>query len=675
MTRLSRMHQVVLTALWLGVALGAPRGAGGEIVFATRREIDVGTDPIAATFVGGDPTRLLVAGGDGIGAFRRDGDGLARSARSPAGRGAQVLVAGPLGRDGANRVVFATRDAAQVRIALLDGRGGLGPDEVVALPAPARAARIAALAPGGLSVLLVLHDDGLSLLEQGAAGWERRELAAPRFGSDLAVADLDGDGRVDLIVADAAAGELRLLRGDGNGGFTSAAALPRGHEPRRLLAGDANGDGRVDLLSIGDDGLLLHAAEPDGRFAAPRRLLASPHLSDVGFADVNGDRRPDLLVADRSRGAVTVLLATADGSFATGDAYLVGPEPATLLVGDIDGDGHADGLAFSRLGGGATLLRGRGDGHFDGVPCAPAAFGDLTAIVADDFNDDGDVDLAVASEEGGNIGIFLGSGDGRFRPQLPIAVGRQPRALTVGDFNEDDRPDMAVANFGSDAVVILIGDGRGGFAAPRPITVGTGPSAISVGSFSSPTSVDLAIVNSLSNSVSVLYGDRRGQFSRVSTFPVAARPSFLIVGDTNEDGNQDLVVGSEFSESVAILLGTGAQLAEPKTNQLSGAAKPSAAEDFDRDGAMDLVNPVESGGAIEILPGVDANRFGKPIRVGVGRDPHALATADFDHDGRIDIAVVHRGSQTIAILLNRSPPPKPVPAKPVPAKQRGGHEA
>ena len=221
-----------------------------------------------------------------------------------------------------------------------------------------------------------------------------------------------------------------------------------------------------------------------------------------------------------------------------------------------------------------------------------------------------------------------------FAFQSPLAVGRQPRALVTSDFNQDDLPDLAVVNFGGDAVAILQGDGRGGFAAPQLIGVGTGPSAIGVGSFGTDTSTDLAIVNSLSDSVSVLYGDGRGQFPTVATFPVAARPSFLIIGDTNRDGHQDLVVGSQFSESVAILLGDGRQLAAPTTNKLKGVARPSLAEDFDQDGEMDLVNPDEAAGVVEILPGTAPGRFGSPIRLFVGRDPHAVATGDFDRDGR-----------------------------------------
>jgi hypothetical protein len=105
---------------------------------------------------------------------------------------------------------------------------------------------------------------------------------------------------------------------------------------------------------------------------------------------------------------------------------------------------------------------------------------------------------------------------------------------------------------------------------------------------------------------------------------------------------------------VAIFLGTGQQLSAPTTNKLSAVARPALAEDFDRDGQMDLINPDESAGIVEVLPGTAPGKFGTPIRLFVGRDPHAIATGDFDRDGRIDIAVLHRATQTIAILLNRS---------------------
>jgi hypothetical protein len=624
---------------------------GATIQFDSRQPLVLGTDPSAAALTGDG--KLLVSGADGLLAFQRRGSSLVEVSRSDADRGAGLVAADN------GWAAIAGRDVARVRLLPLTA-GGFGSAETVDMPALARALRVAPLAAsGGDAAVFVLHDEGLSLLVHEREGWQRRELAAPHFGADLAVGDLSGDGCADLVVAEEARRELHLLRGDCHGGFEPAAAVTSGPAPHRVVIADATGDGLADLLVLADDGLAVHAAVRGGSFAAPRRWAASPHLADVAVVELNGDGRPDLLLADRSRGMVSVMLGTATGGFVSGDAYLVGAAPQSVLAADIDGDGRADALALSRLGGGATLLRGRGDGRLDGVPCALAELGELSAVVAEDFNGDDWPDLAVASESGGTLGIFLGLGDGHFRALPPIAVGRQPRALAVSDFNQDDKSDLAVANFGGDTVAILLGDGRGGFSAPLALGVGTGPSAIGVGSFRNPTSVDLAIVNSLSNSVSVLYGDGRGQFPSVRTYPVTTRPSFLIVGDTNEDGNQDLVVGGEFSESVAILLGTGAELSPPATNQLSATAKPSVAEDFDHDGKMDLVNPDPIGGAVEILPGIGDGAFGKAIRVVVGRDPRAIATADFDRDGRIDIAVVHRSSQTIAVLLNRSPAPPP----------------
>lgn len=654
----SPLRLLALAALFGAAVHAAPVRA--EIDFATRNDFAVGTGATAFIWLGEANEPLLIADSEGLHAWRLTGGKLQRGARSPAGGGARVLAVGPLPANGARPVAFASRDSARIAIAPLGADGAVGPAALIGLPALPRAAVVAPISGGAEAAVFVAHDDGLSVLQQSGDTWRRRELAGPPFASDLA-AVANRDGHTDLIAADEASNQLYWLRGDGVGGFEPAAPIATQRRPRRVVAADVSGDGRADLLVLGEDGLTVHRAGPGG-FLAGESIWAVPHLADAAVGDINGDGRVDLAVVDRSRSTVTILLAAPSGGFTLGETYLAGTGPERLLLTDVDADGRLDALTLNLLADSTTLLRGRGDGTFDGIAGVRGALGDLTAAVVGDFNRDELPDLAVASEDGGRIGILLGRGDGGFTVLPPLTVGRQPRALAVGDFNQDGQVDLAVVNFGSDAVVILAGDGRGGFAAPRAIAVGVGPSAITTGSFSSPTATDLAIVNSLSDSVSVLYGDGRGQFPTVATFPVAARPSFLIVGDTNRDGNQDLVVGSEFSESVAILLGTGHQLDAPTTNKLSGTARPSVAEDFDRDGQMDLVNPDESGGRIEILPGTAPGEFGPPLHIMVGRDPRAVATGDFDRDGRIDLAVVHRNTQTIAILLNRSPtnlPPKP----------------
>lgn len=637
-------------------ALGlAATGARGEVQFQSRSDFDLGSSPTAFAVAGADPAVLLVTTADGIAAYRREEGQLVRSARPRIGRGAQLLAAGPLGREGAPQIAYGGRGAARIEVADVGAQGELGEPEAVELPALPKLARIAPLTAAGGAALFVVTDDGLSVLMRGDSSWQRHDVGAPRFVSDVAVGDVTGDGRNDLLVADQTLNQLRLYRGVGDGSFEAAASVETLRAPGRLLLADLDRDGHPDVLVAGEDGLAYQSAQPDGHFAPPQFIWTVPHLADLALADLTGDGRLDLVVVNRHRAALSVLIGGGGGNFTLGESYLVGAGPQAVQLADVTGDGRLDALTLNQLADSATLLRGRGDGRFDGMGCLIGALGDLTALMVDDFDRDDHPDLAVASEDGGRIGVFLGRGDGGFRALPPIAVGRQPRALTSGDFNQDEIPDLAVVNFGSDAVAILDGDGRGGFASPRAIRVGTGPSAIGIGSFASPTSVDLAVVNSLSDSVSVLYGDGRGQFPTVTNYPVAARPSFLIIGDTNRDGNQDLVVGSELSESVSIMLGTGSQLDAPTKNTLSATAKPSLAGDLDGDDEMELINPDQTRGVVEILPGVGPGKFGLPITVPVGRDPHAVAAADFNHDGRIDIAVAHQATQTIAILINRSP--------------------
>ena len=645
----------LLAAALVCAVVCAGTAAQADIAVQKRTDVVVGSSPSAFALIPGTPPTLLISTAKGLAAFHYEDGVLEAGPRSSEGHGAEVVVSGPLAPGGASAVAYASRETAHVTIAPVDAQGVIGTPDLIDLPALPRAARIGPLRVGGSSALFVAHDAGLSVILRGEEGWQRRELAAPAFATDVAAADLDGNGTIDLVVADESTNRLAILRGLGDGGFEAGPQLATARTPKRVVVADIDGDRRPDLLVLSHDGLVAHLARADGGFAQALPLQAGSHLVDIAAADVTGDGRADLAVLDQSRSTLTLLHGGDSRRFALGDSYLVGYGADAVVLADLDGDGTADAVTLNRLGDSATLLRGLGGGVFDGVVCVRSEIGDLTAVAVEDFNRDGYSDLAVVSENGGRVAIHLGRGDGRFRSLTPLAIGRQPRAVVATDFNQDDNPDLAVVNFGSDAVAILHGDGRGGFAPPRTVSVGTGPSAISVGSFGSDTGADLAIVNSLSNSVSVLYSDGRGEFPTVTTFPVSARPSFLIVGDTNRDGHQDLVVGSEFSESVAVLLGDGRKLDAPTTNQLSATARASLAEDLDQDGHVDLINPEETAGQIEILPGTGPGEFGRAIQVEVGRDPRVVATGDFDRDGRVDLAVVHRATQTIAILLNRSP--------------------
>ena len=126
---------------------------------------------------------------------------------------------GPLGTGGAPAVAYASRAAARITVAPVDPQGNVGGAELIDLPALPRVARVAIPAAGGAAALFVAHDDGISMIARGPDGWQRNELAAPRFARDFAVGDLDGDGHADLVVADESTNQLSVLRG--GGGFAS----------------------------------------------------------------------------------------------------------------------------------------------------------------------------------------------------------------------------------------------------------------------------------------------------------------------------------------------------------------------------------------------------------------------------------------------------------------------
>jgi hypothetical protein len=241
-----------------------------------------------------------------------------------------------------------------------------------------------------------------------------------------------------------------------------------------LTAADVNGDGKLDLvLANGGVGVLL--GNGDGTFqAAANYASGGDNAESVAVADVNGDGIPDLLVANEcagdcefdERGAVGVLLGNGDGTFQAAVSYDTGGFLAnSVAVGDVNGDGKPDLVVANQNSVGVLL--GNGDGTFQ--PALSYGSGGLSVAVAD-VNGDGKPDLVVAGC--GGVCILLGNGDGTFKPAVSYNPGGSI-AVTVADVNGDGKPDLLVANecdssspdcrYGSAGV--LLGNGDGTFQA------------------------------------------------------------------------------------------------------------------------------------------------------------------------------------------------------------------
>jgi hypothetical protein len=329
-------------------------------------------------------------------------------------------------------------------------------------------------------------------------------------------ADFNGDGRLDLAVANYLSHSVSVLLGNANGTFQPALTSPTGANPRSLAVGDFNSDGKLDVATAnaGDVSVLL--GNGDGTFGAPRSL-------SLGF----------------------------------------GEQPASVAVGDFNADGKLDlgvtantyyGFWYGYYGT-ANVLLGNGDGSFSAPSWNFLEWGWHNSAVVADFNGDGKHDFAAANSDYWTVSVLLGDGTGNLiYGQSWFPTGAYPSSVAAGDVNGDLKTDLVTANYYGNSVSVLLGNGTGGFAAAQTYAVGSGPTSVVIGDFNGDGRVDIATANSAGNDLSVLYGRPDGTFSAPLNIATVPGAYALAVGDFNGDGWLDVAAASPNGDQVSVLL-------------------------------------------------------------------------------------------------------------------------
>lgn len=335
------------------------------------------------------------------------------------------------------------------------------------------------------------------------------QIASP---SGVVTSDFNEDGNADLAVT--GVGRVSVYLGNSNGTLTPSTSSPipvpsppfdnfaSPYAGPGLAVGDFNRSGHQGLIV----GLLQNQAavvlfgNGDGTFTGSGTLASArgAPLMSIAAADFNGDGDLDLLTLGGVNGASPfTLLGYGHGAFngVAQNFEIVGgglANESSLAVGDFNGDGKLDGVVEAGSGGEQILL-GNGDGTFTQGTSLSASG---CAAVAD-FNGDGKLDVAVCDPSTNMLTIFLGDGTGNFTTGNVLAVGTEPEAMLAGDFNNDGKLDLAVANFGDNTVSLLLGNGDGTFtfASGQPYVVGKGPIALAAGDFNGDGKLDLAVAN------------------------------------------------------------------------------------------------------------------------------------------------------------------------------------
>lgn len=439
----------------------------------------------------------------------------------------------------------------------------------------------------------------------------------------------------------------------------------------------------IALCTVCTPWLSALAQTPVGFLANPSELNVGTTPLGVAAGDFDGNGIPDLCTANADSANVSILLGRGNGTF---DDTLPRPTvetvPVAVATGDLDGDGKIDIVAVDDFDNTLNALLNQGGGTF-----APAIVTTTGAspegVVLGKFDADAILDAATANFDAATVSVLKGAGDGHFTVSDEVPVGDSPVGVAADDLDKDGKPDLVVTNSagGDDftgTVSVLRNAGDGTFEALPEILVSCGaddctPVAVGIGDFNGDGNLDFAVANEYADTVTIFRGDGHLNFTRGAIVPTGSAPESLVVADFNGDGKLDIATTSNFQDNVAVLLGKGdgAFLPQPSTTVATAAAAGAITV------ALTDASRFPDRGVVEITP-VDRLQYNRKagnvltLAVPLSQDvaaqaaaalvfptdtsPWGLATADFNGDGKADLAATNMDAEDVSVLLNISGP-------------------
>ncbi|CAF4566284.1 unnamed protein product, partial [Rotaria socialis] len=519
--------------------------------------------------------------------------------------------------------------------------------------------------------------DGLIIIFNSGNGTFERQIqyfvGFNAFPAYVTTEHLNRDSYLDIVTVNWKYNSISVLMGQNNGIFSIAKMYLTGLGSYPMVAaiGDINNDNRSDIIiaNSGLDSIGILFGYNYATFESYQNCSDNNTLRPEGIttADFNNDRYLDTAVTLFQSNSISILLGYDNGSFDLMETISTGlnSRPNALTAYDFNKDRSLD-IAVVNYGTQEILiLRGYGNGTFLNVTRYPTGNGsDPTSIILADINNDNHVDMIVSNHHTSCIGILLGRDNFTFDSIATYSIGSlaKPRSVAVGDFDNDGQLDIVVANYGANTVTVFLGYVKGNFTSQISYSAGVQPwpSCVIIGDFNRDNQLDIATSNFNINNVGILLGYGNGSFSNVTTYSTGdgSSPRFIGAGDFNNDSILDIAVANYGSNDFVILFGVddGSFLCGNSygTGQAS-APRALAVGDFNGDNRLDVavINSALNSISIFLQNGKDIYAGVQSYSTSSKSQPYAVAVADLNSDGLLDIVVTNYGTDNIGIFLGR----------------------